>query len=165
MSIDIGQFLEAPGTSVEEPADKVGEEQKPPELVYGSAEEFLHEQLLPTYVRDVDGRSATSYIKWYFYPEAVSRIEALWRAWKHLRPDGATGMSVWWRDHADHHMFRKCDMKSHRDQNSWTPNGPGKLVPERAAPASSCNGTGKTVNRNESFNWHKQCVVGGLHGP
>ena len=32
------------------------------------------------------------------------RLEALWRAWEHLRLDPATGMSVWWRDHADHHM-------------------------------------------------------------
>ena len=36
-----------------------------PELVFGSAEEFLHEQLLPTCV----------------HPKAVSRVEALWRAW------------------------------------------------------------------------------------
>ena len=32
------------------------------------------------------------------------RLEALWRAWEHLRLDPSTGMSVWWRDHADHHM-------------------------------------------------------------
>lgn len=31
-------------------------------------------------------------------------MEALWRAWEHLRLDGATGISVWWKDHADHHM-------------------------------------------------------------
>ncbi|WP_221186477.1 DUF4913 domain-containing protein [Terracoccus luteus] len=28
----------------------------------------------------------------------------MWRAWEALRLDPATGMSVWWRDHADHHM-------------------------------------------------------------
>ncbi|MDQ1058060.1 hypothetical protein QFZ23_001961 [Arthrobacter globiformis] len=95
MTNDIGRISPAPGVSdAEEPADKAGEEQ-PPGLVYGSAEEFLHEQLLPTYVRDVDGRSARWCIEWYFHPEAVSRIEALWRAWEHLRLDGVTGMSVW----------------------------------------------------------------------
>ncbi|PVE19866.1 hypothetical protein DDA93_00390 [Arthrobacter sp. Bz4] len=26
------------------------------------------------------------------------------RAWEHLRRDGKTGMSSWWREHADHHM-------------------------------------------------------------
>jgi hypothetical protein len=31
-------------------------------------------------------------------------LEALWRAWEFLRLEGTAGMSVWWRDHADHHM-------------------------------------------------------------
>lgn len=68
--------------------------------VHGSAEEFLHEQLLPA--RDVDGRAAKWCLEWYFHPEAVSRIEALWHEWEHLRLDGATGISVWFKDHADH---------------------------------------------------------------
>ena len=32
------------------------------------------------------------------------RLEALWRSWEFLRRDPSTGMSVWLRDHADHHM-------------------------------------------------------------
>ncbi|WP_306914878.1 MULTISPECIES: DUF4913 domain-containing protein [unclassified Arthrobacter] len=47
---------------------------------------------------------------WYFHPEAVSRVEALWRAWEHLRLDGATGISVWFKDHADHHMSVLLDL-------------------------------------------------------
>ncbi|WP_353710631.1 DUF4913 domain-containing protein [Arthrobacter sp. K5] len=31
-------------------------------------------------------------------------LEALWRAWEFLRLEGTAGMSVWWSDHADHHM-------------------------------------------------------------
>jgi hypothetical protein len=31
-------------------------------------------------------------------------VEALWRAWDHLRLDGAIGTNVCWKDHADHHM-------------------------------------------------------------
>lgn len=47
--------------------------------------------------------------------------------------DGATGISVWWRDHADHHMrvlmdpqgpFYNCDKSGHRD--------PAHLEPKRA---------------------------------
>jgi hypothetical protein len=73
MNSDIGRFSTAPTTSdPHEPAEKPVEEQKPPELVYGSAEEFLHEQLLPTYVRGVDGRAAKWCIEWYFHPEALS---------------------------------------------------------------------------------------------
>ena len=67
MTIDIGRFREAPASDVDETGANSRQEQKPPELVYGSAEEFLHEQLLPTYVRDVDGRSAKWCIEWYFH--------------------------------------------------------------------------------------------------
>jgi hypothetical protein len=147
MTNDIGLFNEAPAAVPEPPAPagKQGEE-KPPELVYGSAEEFLHEQLLPTYVRDVDGRSFKWCIEWYFHPEAVSRVEALWRAWEHLRLDGATGISVWFKDHADHHMnvlldsrgpFYKCDMQKHRDpEHLELKKAPSGWFPDvRALPA------------------------------
>jgi len=39
----------------------------------------------------------------------LQRLEALWRAWEHLRQDPALGMSVWWRDHADPHMAALLD--------------------------------------------------------
>lgn len=90
-----------------------------PQLVFGSAEEFLHEQLLPTYVRDVDDRGAKWCMEWYFHAEAVSRVEELWRPWEHLR--------------LDHHMrvlldargpFYNCDKSGHR--------GPAHLEPLRA---------------------------------
>lgn len=73
-------------------------------LVYQSAEEFLHEHLLPLYNRIIDPRNGKWCRQWFLHPEAVSRVEALWRAWEHFRLDPATGMSVWWRDHADPHM-------------------------------------------------------------
>jgi hypothetical protein len=34
----------------------------------------------------------------------IALMDALWRAWEHLRLDPATGISVWFRDHADPHM-------------------------------------------------------------
>ena len=42
--------------------------------------------------------------QWWKHPEAVARMDALWRAFEQLRQDPGTGMSVFWRDHADHHM-------------------------------------------------------------
>lgn len=38
------------------------------------------------------------------HEKAISRLEALWRAWEFLRLTGSTGMSIWWGDHADHYM-------------------------------------------------------------
>lgn len=42
--------------------------------------------------------------RWWENGEAIVRLEALWRSWEYLRQDPSTGMSVWWRDHADYHL-------------------------------------------------------------
>lgn len=110
-------------------------------LIYATSEEFLVDQLLPMYIRIIDSKNGTWCRKWYLHAEALSRIEALWRAWEHLRLDGKTGMSVWWRDHADPHMavllnqkgpFHECDLETHKNPNplpcdiapdGWFPQG------------------------------------------
>lgn len=52
------------------PVNREDEEaEKAPELVSGTAEEFLHEQLLPTYVRSVTGKTAKWCIEWHFHPK------------------------------------------------------------------------------------------------
>lgn len=76
-----------------------------PQLVYGNVSEFVEQFLRHAYRRKTSGRLAPWWSgEWWKHDEAVMRLEALWRAWEHLRLDPATGMSVWWRDHADHHM-------------------------------------------------------------
>ncbi|MCD2444371.1 DUF4913 domain-containing protein [Agromyces sp. SYSU K20354] len=75
-----------------------------PELYYGSVDEFVRTYLRFVYKRRVGTKEFVWAADWWRYDEAVIRLEALWRAWEHLRLDPATGMSVWFRDHADHHM-------------------------------------------------------------
>ncbi|MFK4806759.1 DUF4913 domain-containing protein [Microbacterium sp. ZW CA_36] len=75
-----------------------------PTLYYGSVDEFVREYLVNAYRRRVDGQRTMWAADWWKYDEAVIRLEALWRSWEELRLNPATGMSVWWRDHADHHM-------------------------------------------------------------
>lgn len=75
-----------------------------PGLYYGSVDEFLRDYLRHTYQRSINGRSRVWDARWWEHAEAVIRLEALWRAWEHLRLDPTTGTSVWLRDHADHHM-------------------------------------------------------------
>lgn len=82
----------------QEPADEE------PELYFGSVDEFVRGYLLPNYRRRVDGQRVLWAAEWWRYAEAVARLDALWRAWEHLRQDAQTGMSVWFRDHAEHHM-------------------------------------------------------------
>ncbi|PRI12505.1 DUF4913 domain-containing protein [Leucobacter massiliensis] len=73
-------------------------------LYYGSVDEFFREYLRLAYRRPINGRARVWAADWWNYDEAVIRLEALWRSWEELRQDASTGMSVWWRDHADHHM-------------------------------------------------------------
>ncbi|WP_087508873.1 DUF4913 domain-containing protein [Cellulomonas iranensis] len=96
-----------------------------PTLYYGSVDEFVREYLRNVYRRRIDGWHRCWAGEWWRYEEAVIRLEALWRAWEHLRQDPATGMSVWWRDHADHHMAMLMD-----------PDGPFAEATEGAANTS-----------------------------
>lgn len=80
-----------------------GEGEEPPELYFESLEVFVG-WLLDTYRRSTVGPHRIWCPEWWRHPEALARLDALWRAFEHLRLDPALGMSVWWRDHADHHL-------------------------------------------------------------
>ena len=69
-----------------------------------SLEVFVRDHLALVYRRSLDGRTRTWCPWWWRHPEAVARLDALWRSWEFLRLDPHTGMSVWWRDHLDPHM-------------------------------------------------------------
>lgn len=100
------QAATAARRSVAEALDELDEESadEEPELYFGSVDEFVRGYLLPNYRRRVDGQRVLWAAEWWKYAEAVARLDALWRAWEHLRQDAQTGMSVWFRDHAEHHM-------------------------------------------------------------
>ncbi|RJK92543.1 DUF4913 domain-containing protein [Vallicoccus soli] len=82
-------------------AEAGGEE---PQLYYPTLDVFVRELLAPTYRRVIDGRHRSWCPQWWRHGEAIARLEALWRAWEHLRHDPAIGASSWFRDHADPHM-------------------------------------------------------------
>jgi Domain of unknown function (DUF4913) len=93
-----------------------------PECYYGSLGEFAT-WLLDVYRRSTRGHARVFCPEWWKHPEAVARMDALWRAFEQLRQDPGTGMSVFWRDHTDHHMsvlldadgpFKGCE-ESHSD--------------------------------------------------
>jgi hypothetical protein len=69
---------------------------------------FVSQWLAPAYARKL-GHSQVWCPEWWQHFEAMCRLDALWRAWEYLRRDGALGMSIWWRDHADHHMTYLLD--------------------------------------------------------
>jgi len=51
-----------------------------PETFYGSADEFVREFLVVTYRREVSPKGDYRWDgRWWMHPEAVARIDALWR--------------------------------------------------------------------------------------
>ncbi|MBD8537120.1 DUF4913 domain-containing protein [Plantibacter sp. CFBP 13570] len=106
LALEAAQSTLQPDDNTPEPessGDVDGADEPPKETLYASVDEFVRKSLNDLYRRPV-GSAQLWAPNWWAYPEALSRLEALWRAWEHLRLDGATGMSVWWKDHADHHM-------------------------------------------------------------
>jgi hypothetical protein len=65
---------------------------------------FVTEHLTLMYRRSLSGTDRTWCAEWWRHTEAESRLEALWRSWEYLRVDPNLGISVWMRDHLDHHM-------------------------------------------------------------
>lgn len=113
------------------------DEEPEPTLYFGSVDEFVREYLIGAYRRRIDGQRNLWPARWWEYDEAVIRLEALWRSWEMLRQDPSTGMSVWWRDHADHHMavllssdgpFAGCEPEAGR-------NSAGEPLPYERPPA------------------------------
>lgn len=75
-----------------------------PTTYYSSLMEWFEDFFKQVYRRSFSGAHLTWCDQWWRHPEAVSRLDALWRAWEHLRQEPGLGMSVWWRDHVDPHM-------------------------------------------------------------
>ena len=86
-----------------------GQAQAPPETYFKSMMEWFERWLRPTYRRSTHGDLREWCERWWQHAEALSRMDALWRAWEALRLDPGTGLSVWWRDHADHHLAALLD--------------------------------------------------------
>ncbi len=83
------------------------EEEPGPALVFGSVDEFVREFLVQLVSRPVGeaGRAELRWsARWWESPEALTRLEALWRSWEQLRLDPGLGMSSWFRDHLDPHL-------------------------------------------------------------
>lgn len=95
--------LDAPEVA---PAQRAPAEEAP-RLYYGSVDEFVREFVCPMFGRNVGEEGRAEYrwsARWWESAEAITRLEAMWRSWEHLRLDPATGTSVWLRDHADYHL-------------------------------------------------------------
>ena len=78
------------------------------EPAFTNCADWVTQWLCPNLEREIK-RTFEWCPQWWDHPEAVQRIEALWRAWEFFRYADATGMSTWWTDHADPHLAVLCN--------------------------------------------------------
>lgn len=133
---EFDRLIQAP--SAEEPdtdtSDEPDASDAEPSTYFPNLEVFVTEYLVHHYPRPVDPmghqKEFTWCSSWWAHTEAVSRLNALWRAWETLRLDPGTGMSDWWRIHADPTMralfynngpFKGCTIAKHAPTASALP--------------------------------------------
>ena len=105
------------------------------EPVYPGVEDWVSDYFLPMFRRTLGGEYRWC-AQWWLHGEAISRLTALWQAWEVHRLQPGTGISVWYRDHLDHHLpvllgargpFYQCSEDTRRDphQALTMPSPPG----------------------------------------
>lgn len=85
-----------------------------PVLVYNSVEDWYRELLAPMVQRRMDAAGSgtlTFCPRWWAHPEAVSRLEALWRAWEVCADTGGEAPSRWFSQHCDPALAVLLDAK------------------------------------------------------
>jgi len=136
---------ELPDVDVDQVADQAvaaalnGQEPRPE---FASLWDFVSQWLLPTYRRISDHPNFAWCPQWWRHPEVVVRLDALWRSWEHLRLQPGTGMSVWLKDHLDHHMavLLSQDGPMHRCKPTGHHERALEPIPSDTPPASWITG-------------------------
>ncbi|MFD0856323.1 DUF4913 domain-containing protein [Actinomadura adrarensis] len=127
--------------------DDVSNDERPQPL-YPTLDAWLTHHFIPMYRRTLGGEYRWC-AQWWKHAEAISRLTALWYSWEAMRLQGATGISLWYRDHLDHQLpillgargpFYQCTETEHLEphQAKLTPVPPGWLTP---APTDTGGGS------------------------
>ena len=151
----------SPGPDSEPHAHGAGEpDEQPPACYFGSLGEFAG-WLLEVYRRSTRGQARVFCPQWWKHPEAIARMDALWRAFEQLRQDPGTGMSVFWRDHVDHHMSVMLDadgpFKGCEDGHSEHPLEP--IAPAAARGAVPSDERGLPPSQRRAASWRPRAVA------
>ena len=105
--------------------------------------DWVTRQFNPIYRRSLGGEYRWC-AEWWRHAEAIVRLSALWYSWETMRLQGATGISLWFRDHLDHQLpilmgprgpFYQCSETQHFEphQARLTPPIEGWFDPEPPA--------------------------------
>src|SRR5688500_16673945 len=70
------------------PVEAAAGDSDEPELFYPNVAEFVSGKLATSYRRQLNVQGGVTWCpQWWKHAEAISRLEALWRAWEFLRLD------------------------------------------------------------------------------
>jgi Domain of unknown function (DUF4913) len=86
------------GPPANEPQAAVSDEV--PEPVHPSVEAWVEDYFCAVFARPVGGEIRWC-LQWRDHPEAVTRLEALWRSWEALRLDPNLGVATWLTNYLD----------------------------------------------------------------
>ena len=116
---------------------------KTQKTLYSSADEWLRDYLSVVYWRWLGTRHVWC-PRWWAHPEAVVRVEGMWRSWEKMRSaDAAMGIASWFTDVADPMMrellspdgpFKGCGPERHRPRRETD-----MTLPAIPAPTSLTN--------------------------
>ncbi len=90
---------------------------------YDNVHDWVTGHFVHLYARHLGGEFRWC-ASWWDHAEALSRLEALWRAWETLRLNPGLGMATWYRDHLDPQLpillgqtgpFARCTPDRHTD--------------------------------------------------
>lgn len=136
---DAATFAPDPSDDNEGEHEQEPSETEEPELYYATLDKFVRGFLIHGYARHINGHTRVWAARYWEYPEAMSRLGAMWRAWEYLRRDPATGLSVWYLNHADPHMRVLLDKDGpfggadhDNPENTNRPGEPLPYLPEEA---------------------------------
>lgn len=82
------------------------------EWIYDSLVGWLDGFFFPVFERSVSASKQPWCAEWFQHPEAVQRLNALWRAWEDLRTQPGAEWSTWWTHHLDPHLRALCDVET-----------------------------------------------------
>jgi hypothetical protein len=104
------------------PALDVSEQATPSLLpAFANLEDWVSGFFQPTFRRQFGGEHRWC-TRWQEHPEALLRLEALWRSWESLRLDPTLGMATWLTNYADPQLaaltqrtgtFANCTLDRH----------------------------------------------------
>jgi len=82
------------------------------EWIYDSLAGWMDGFFFPVFERTVSASKQPWCAEWWRHPEAVQRLNALWRAWEDLRAQPGAEWSTWWTHHLDPHLRALSDLET-----------------------------------------------------